>query len=132
MVHVWKGREGTWKAEMTKITEKNLSVLLSSPWYLNHISTGPDWKTIYLCEPLCFNGERTNFIENFTIKSFIFCGGMVVYQTCLLSIKVCLTFCSPSVVCKYGCFPISVSLDYLPNCLKCQSLYICSFLFKTR
>ena len=43
--------------EMELITKAGFRALLSAPWYLNHITYGPDWSEIYMVEPLEFKGE---------------------------------------------------------------------------
>jgi hypothetical protein len=43
--------------EVEAITKAGLRALLSAPWYLNHITYGPDWKDMYAVEPLAFDGE---------------------------------------------------------------------------
>jgi len=60
VVHVWKGghEQGGWKEEMARVTGKGLKTILSSPWYLNYISYGTDWKKYYLVEPLDFDGDE--------------------------------------------------------------------------
>lgn len=44
---------------MNQITEKGLPSILSSCWYLDHLSTGGDWKKFYSCEPSEFPGNDT-------------------------------------------------------------------------
>lgn len=44
--------------EMALVTRAGFRALLSAPWYLNHITYGPDWKEIYLVEPLAFEGKQ--------------------------------------------------------------------------
>ena len=44
--------------EMELVTSAGFRALLSAPWYLNHITYGPDWKKIYVVEPLAFEGKR--------------------------------------------------------------------------
>lgn len=53
IIHVWKGQ---WEWELSKITEKGLRTILSSPWYLNYIDYGSDWTKYYLAEPHDFYG----------------------------------------------------------------------------
>ena len=43
--------------ELELITRAGLRALLSAPWYLNHITYGPDWRDLYVVEPLEFEGE---------------------------------------------------------------------------
>ncbi|XP_070497021.1 beta-hexosaminidase subunit beta-like [Chironomus tepperi] len=51
IVHVWTGDR---RKLLLKITEQKLPALLSSCWYLDHLSTGGDWVKFYNCEPLDF------------------------------------------------------------------------------
>lgn len=41
-----------------QITRDNLPALLSSCWYLDHLSTGGDWVKLYKCDPLDFPGTE--------------------------------------------------------------------------
>jgi len=56
VVHAWKG---SWQDELAKITSKNYRALLSTPWYLDYISYGADWRNYYKVEPLSFNGTES-------------------------------------------------------------------------
>ena len=63
VVHVWIGSWGTekekyWRSELRNVTEKGFRAILSSCWYLDLISYGPDWKQYYKCEPHSFNGTH--------------------------------------------------------------------------
>ncbi|KAF5291376.1 hypothetical protein FQA39_LY03527 [Lamprigera yunnana] len=51
IVHVWKGG---WENTMQKVTSAGFQALLSSCWYLDHLSTGGDWIKYYDCEPNSF------------------------------------------------------------------------------
>ena len=53
VIHVWKGG---WQNELAKVTARKLRALISTPWYLDYISYGPDWHNYYATEPLSFNG----------------------------------------------------------------------------
>lgn len=57
VVQVWKGHEGQWMGEMERVTARGFKVLLSSPWYLNHIAYGTDWNRLYQADPLHFNAS---------------------------------------------------------------------------
>ncbi|RWS02623.1 beta-hexosaminidase subunit alpha-like protein [Dinothrombium tinctorium] len=65
IVHVWKGdTEKEYEEEMSKVTEKGFRAILSTPWYLNYIKFGADWKDYYRKDPLSFNGtsEQKNLV----------------------------------------------------------------------
>ncbi|ELV11059.1 Beta-hexosaminidase subunit beta [Tupaia chinensis] len=55
VIEVWKGNGYT--DELSKVTEAGFPVILSSPWYLDLISYGQDWKNYYGVEPLDFQGS---------------------------------------------------------------------------
>lgn len=56
IVHVWTGSRSKL---LNDITKQGLPALLSSCWYLDHLSTGGDWKKFYECEPSDFSGNDT-------------------------------------------------------------------------
>jgi len=53
IVEVWKGG---YQAELSAVTAAGLKAIISSPWYLDYISYGADWRGYYQTEPLAFNG----------------------------------------------------------------------------
>ncbi|XP_036591446.1 beta-hexosaminidase subunit alpha [Trichosurus vulpecula] len=58
VVHVWRETKPLpYTMEMQNITKAGYRVLLSAPWYLNHISYGQDWQQAYQVEPLDFEGS---------------------------------------------------------------------------
>ncbi|KAI5608257.1 beta-hexosaminidase subunit beta isoform 2 precursor [Silurus asotus] len=54
-IHVWKEKPD-YNSELAQITAAGFYALLSTPWYLNRISYGQDWKIIYKADPQSFNG----------------------------------------------------------------------------
>jgi len=59
IIQVWREEEPVrYTKEMELITGAGFRALLSAPWYLNHITYGPDWRQIYMVEPLEFKGEN--------------------------------------------------------------------------
>ncbi|GAA54881.1 hexosaminidase [Clonorchis sinensis] len=54
IIQVWKG---DWQPEMNNVTAAGYSVLLSSCWYLDYISSGIDWYKYYDCDPTDFGGS---------------------------------------------------------------------------
>jgi hexosaminidase len=62
VIDVWKGN---WQNEMKAVTSGGFKTILSSCWYLDHISYGTDWHQYYACDPQSFNGtdgEMANVI----------------------------------------------------------------------
>nr|XP_025739456.1 beta-hexosaminidase subunit alpha isoform X2 [Callorhinus ursinus] len=58
IIQVWREEAPVhYMKEMELITGAGFRVLLSAPWYLNHITYGPDWREIYMVEPLEFKGS---------------------------------------------------------------------------
>lgn len=53
VVHVWTGNR---QDLLYRITKDGLPALLSSCWYLDHLSTGGDWRKFYNCDPHDFVG----------------------------------------------------------------------------
>nr|XP_012806162.1 beta-hexosaminidase subunit alpha [Jaculus jaculus] len=57
VIQVWRETVPVdYMKEMEKITQAGFRALLSAPWYLNHITYGPDWNDMYKVEPLAFDG----------------------------------------------------------------------------
>ncbi|XP_073657324.1 beta-hexosaminidase subunit alpha isoform X4 [Tursiops truncatus] len=58
VIQVWREKMPVrYTKEMELVTSAGFRALLSAPWYLNHITYGPDWKNIYMVEPLAFEGS---------------------------------------------------------------------------
>ncbi|KAJ8344479.1 hypothetical protein SKAU_G00318080 [Synaphobranchus kaupii] len=53
---VWRGTPPKYHWEMSQMTKAGYRVLLTAPWYLNHISYGQDWRDAYNVRPLNFTG----------------------------------------------------------------------------
>jgi len=62
VVEVWKSGS---QQELAKVTASGLKTILASPWYLDYISYGADWKKYYTAEPLNFNGRPVFFCTVF-------------------------------------------------------------------
>ncbi|KAM6975775.1 beta-hexosaminidase subunit beta isoform 1-T1 [Tautogolabrus adspersus] len=56
IIHVWKGNQLQYQNEMANVTSAGYQTLLSTPWYLNRISYGQDWRGHYKADPQDFNG----------------------------------------------------------------------------
>ncbi|KAI2648223.1 Beta-hexosaminidase subunit alpha [Labeo rohita] len=54
VLEIWKGKN--YKTELSRMTSAGHRVLLSAPWYINHISTGQDWRDSYAVQPQNFSG----------------------------------------------------------------------------
>ncbi|XP_032478999.1 beta-hexosaminidase subunit alpha isoform X1 [Phocoena sinus] len=58
VIQIWREEMPVrYTKEMELVTSAGFRALLSAPWYLNHITYGPDWKNIYMVEPLAFEGS---------------------------------------------------------------------------
>lgn len=53
VVHIWTGDR---RKLLNKVTQDKLPALLSTCWYLDHLSTGGDWIKFYNCDPHDFPG----------------------------------------------------------------------------
>ncbi|XP_033502832.2 beta-hexosaminidase subunit beta isoform X1 [Epinephelus lanceolatus] len=58
LIHVWKGNQEQYQNEMAKVTSSGYQTLLSTPWYLNRISYGQDWRGHYKADPQDFEGTE--------------------------------------------------------------------------
>ncbi|XP_044513628.1 beta-hexosaminidase subunit beta [Gracilinanus agilis] len=54
IVEVWKGPN--FEKELSEVTDAGFTTVLLSPWYLDYISYGEDWRKYYKVEPLDFSG----------------------------------------------------------------------------
>ncbi|XP_001368242.3 beta-hexosaminidase subunit beta [Monodelphis domestica] len=57
IVEVWKG--SYYEKELSDVTAAGFATVLLSPWYLDYISYGQDWRRYYYVEPLQFSGTST-------------------------------------------------------------------------
>lgn len=55
VVHIWTGNR---RALLNAVTGNGMPALLSECWYLDHLSTGGDWRKYYDCEPHDFPGTQ--------------------------------------------------------------------------
>ncbi|XP_055295128.1 beta-hexosaminidase subunit beta-like [Sitodiplosis mosellana] len=55
VVHVWTGDRAKL---LDAITKSGFPTILSTCWYLDHLSTGGDWRKYYSCEPSDFPGDE--------------------------------------------------------------------------
>ncbi|XP_068211206.1 beta-hexosaminidase subunit beta-like [Palaemon carinicauda] len=62
VVQVWKdvslapNKMKGWRDYVHDLTERGYQVILSSCWYINYITYGPDWRNFYNCDPTDFQG----------------------------------------------------------------------------
>lgn len=56
VVHIWTGNSARL---LNEVTAKGYPAILSTCWYLDHLSTGGDWRKYYKCEPHDFPGNET-------------------------------------------------------------------------
>lgn len=56
VVQVWRIEE--YAAHEANVTAAGFQVILSSPWYLDYISYGQDWRNYYKVDPLNFSGSQ--------------------------------------------------------------------------
>ncbi|GAB6027657.1 hypothetical protein CHUAL_001898 [Chamberlinius hualienensis] len=62
IIQIWKDSEldaklKPWRQYIVPIAQQGYKMILSSCWYLNYISYGPDWKNYYKCDPHDFDGN---------------------------------------------------------------------------
>ncbi|XP_061656143.1 beta-hexosaminidase subunit beta isoform X1 [Phyllopteryx taeniolatus] len=58
LIHVWKGTQQQYQNEMANVTAAGYRTLLSTPWYLNRIAYGQDWRDHYAADPQDFQGTE--------------------------------------------------------------------------
>ena len=56
MVEVWKSEN--YLEELKQVTSSGFQAILATPWYLDVISYGQDWRQYYTVEPLNFEGSE--------------------------------------------------------------------------
>ncbi|TRY95334.1 hypothetical protein DNTS_034097 [Danionella cerebrum] len=56
VLEIWKSEH--YQTELSKMTKAGHRVLLSAPWYINHISYGQDWRNSYAVQPQNFSGTE--------------------------------------------------------------------------
>lgn len=56
IVHIWTGDTSSL---LNSVTGAGLPALASTCWYLDHLSTGGDWRKYYACDPHNFPGNAT-------------------------------------------------------------------------
>ncbi|KAF5925293.1 hypothetical protein HPG69_001737 [Diceros bicornis minor] len=57
IIQVWREEVPVnYMKELELVTNASFRALLSAPWYLNHITYGPDWEEVYMVEPQAFEG----------------------------------------------------------------------------
>ncbi|XP_055968440.1 beta-hexosaminidase subunit beta-like isoform X2 [Sorex fumeus] len=56
VVQIWKTEKYAFRE--ADVTAAGFPVILSSPWYLDYISYGQDWRKYYQAEPLNFEGSQ--------------------------------------------------------------------------
>lgn len=56
IVHIWTGDTS---ALLNRVTGAGLPALTSTCWYLDHLSTGGDWRKYYVCDPHDFPGNKS-------------------------------------------------------------------------
>ncbi|XP_046509685.1 beta-hexosaminidase subunit alpha-like [Equus quagga] len=57
IIQVWREEAPvSYMKELELVTNASFRALLSAPWYLNHITYGPNWEKVYMVEPLAFDG----------------------------------------------------------------------------
>lgn len=60
VLEIWKGEK--YQAELSRMTQAGHRVLLSAPWYINHISYGQDWRNSYAVQPQNFSGVWSSML----------------------------------------------------------------------
>lgn len=86
-MHVWINNN--YAGEMSRVTAKSYTTILSAPWYLDYISSTQDWQRYYKVEPLDFDGQSLYSTAPLCCRSFDLLPGQL-----LAFDKSTLDFCS--------------------------------------
>ncbi|CAI9721056.1 beta-hexosaminidase subunit beta-like [Octopus vulgaris] len=62
LVQIWKDTSlwdiyDNWQNYSMMVAQKGYKMILSSCWYLNYVNYGPDWESLYLCDPTDFTDD---------------------------------------------------------------------------
>eukprot|EP00106_Octopus_bimaculoides_P016122 XP_014783564.1 PREDICTED: beta-hexosaminidase subunit beta-like [Octopus bimaculoides] len=62
LVQIWKDTSlwdiyDNWQNYSMMVAQKGYKMILSSCWYLNYVNYGPDWESLYLCDPADFTDD---------------------------------------------------------------------------
>lgn len=79
ILEIWKGTTEKYQAEMSRMTKARHRVLLSAPWYINHISYGQDWRYSYAVQPQNFSGVWSSMLGWWLTAMMQWCNDFIAW-----------------------------------------------------